>query len=249
MNAMLDKENTIKPLSVGGSALLFGIPAVYFQAVTKYLIPYFRDGLHLHPAMSWFCGALIVFVPLFTLALMLVKREGYKLSRQELFTRLRIRRVTSSDMKWVFVALLVIFSLTGAIIYAFDLAAAWFNLPPLEMSPDFTKFSPLAGNERWLLLVWLIMFFFNIVGEEILWRGYILPRQEKEHGRYAWMFNSMFWVLFHICFGVNLMIVLLPCLLVVPYVVYRTGNTMNGILIHGIYNGPLFVMVALGVIK
>jgi len=93
------------------------------------------------------------------------------------------------------------------------------------------------------------MFFFNIVGEEILWRGYILPRQELQHGKYAWVINSALWLVFHACFGLDLIILLLPILITIPYVAYKTGNTSIGILTHGLLNGPMFVLVALGLIK
>ncbi len=45
------------------------------------------------------------------------------------------------------------------------------------------------------------------------------------------------------------MIMLIPVILIIPYVYPKTGNTSTGIFIHGIYNGPIFVMVALGVVK
>jgi len=51
----------------------------------------------------------------------------------------------------------------------------------------------LQPGEGWLFLAWLPYFFFNIVGEELLWRGYLLPRQVGVLGRvhddrtYVWM--------------------------------------------------------------
>jgi len=90
------------------------------------------------------------------------------------------------------------------------------------------------------------MFFFNIVGEEILWRGYI---QARLQGKYSWLLCSFLWLLFHLPFGIDLMIMLIPVITIIPYIFYKTKNTLVGILIHGVYNGPLFVLVALGLKK
>jgi membrane protease YdiL (CAAX protease family) len=92
------------------------------------------------------------------------------------------------------------------------------------------------------------MFFFNIFGEEMLWRGYILPRQEAAHGRGAWMVNAALWMLFHLCFGPFLIVILLPILVILPWAASKTGNTSTALLVHGLLNGPMFVLVALGLL-
>jgi len=42
---------------------------------------------------------------------------------------------------------------------------------------------------------------------------------------------------------------LLPIELIVPYIVQKRQNTWLGIIIHGLFNGSGFVMVALGVVS
>ncbi|MBI3578943.1 MAG: CPBP family intramembrane metalloprotease, partial [Ignavibacteriales bacterium] len=90
-------------------------------------------------------------------------------------------------------------------------------------------------------------FFFNIVGEELMWRGYLLPRQSATLGQYAWILNGVLWAIFHAGIGWRIAIVLLPIEFIVPYVVQKRQNIWLGIIIHGLYNGSGFVMVALGV--
>jgi len=106
------------------------------------------------------------------------------------------------------------------------------------------EISPFHGKDALLLLVWLPMFFFNIAGEELLWRGYI---QARLPGGY-WPLCSLLWLMFHLPFGFELLIILVPIIVIVPYVYYKTNNTLAGVLIHGLYNGPVFVAVALGLI-
>lgn len=42
---------------------------------------------------------------------------------------------------------------------------------------------------------------------------------------------------------------MVPVIIIIPFVFYKTDNTLTGIFIHGVYNGPAFVAVAMGVIK
>jgi membrane protease YdiL (CAAX protease family) len=81
-----------------------------------------------------------------------------------------------------------------------------------------------------------------------MWRGYLLPRQSATLGRYAWIFNGVLWAIFHVGIGWRIAIVLLPIEFIVPYVVQKRQNTWLGVIIHGLYNGSGFVMVALGVV-
>ena len=105
------------------------------------------------------------------------------------------------------------------------------------------EMQPFQASERLLLLVWFPMFFFNIVGEELLWRGYI---QSRLTGRFPWQLCSLLWLLFHLPFGIDLMIMLVPVIVIIPYVFDKTRNLLTGIFIHGIFNGPVFVLISLG---
>jgi len=73
-------------------------------------------------------------------------------------------------------------------------------------------FEPLTPERTWLLAIWLPFWVLNIMGEEILWRGVLLARQEQTFGRWAWLVNSGGWLLFHLAFGWQLLVVLLPIL-------------------------------------
>lgn len=238
---------SLKPISISGTVLLFGIPAVGFVAVCRILVPYFHQNVGLHPALSWFIGGLLTFLPLFLLALILARKDGF-LTKAELSSRFRLKKMSNRDWKFALGGLLLIFIGTGLIMGISKLLHLQFGIPEIETTPSFIKFEPFQGKERLLLLVWLVMFFFNIFGEELLWRGYILPRQELALGQSAWMLNSALWFVFHVAFGIDLLILLLPILIVLPWCVQKTGNTMVGIWIHGLMNGPMFILVSLGII-
>lgn len=237
----------VKPITTTHTLLLFGIPSGLFVFVCRILIPELNQNYNVHPALTWFIGGLLVFVPLFLLAFYMVRKEGYQ-TKKEIFSRLRLRKMSPHDWKYTLISTVVIMILTGAIMGISKFLHLRFGISEIETTPSFMKFEPFQGNERFLLLAWLVMFFFNIFGEELMWRGYILPRQEIGLGKSAWFFNALLWVLFHICFGFQLMILLIPILFILPYAVQKTQNTTVGIYIHALVNGPAFILVSLGVI-
>jgi membrane protease YdiL (CAAX protease family) len=246
-NQMQNPER-IKSLTLTGSAIIFGLPAVWFYLATRLITPWLTNKAGLHPSLSWFITGLTVFPLLFALALILARREGFR-SITELKERLRLRKLSGLDWKYVALSCLAIFALMGLIMGISFMLNRWFGYPLLETTPPFLKSVTLHGSQRLYLLVWLVMFFFNMYGEELLWRGYVLPRMEVGKGKVAWLINGSFWLVFHFCFGLQLIILLLPILFVLPYAVQKTGNTNVGIVIHTILNGPMFVLISLGIIS
>ena len=236
----------IKPISTNQALLLFGVPSILFLFICRLLIPLLHQSYGLHPALSWFIGGSLIFMPLFLLAFYLARKDGFR-TKTEILNRFRLKKMSSRDWKYTFISTFAIMVLTGVIMGISKFLHTQFGVPEIETTPTFMKFEPFQGNERFLLLAWLVMFFFNIFGEELMWRGYILPRQEKGTGKQAWFFNALLWVLFHICFGIQLLILLIPILFILPYAVQKTQNTWVGISIHALVNGPAFIMVSLGV--
>lgn len=105
---------------------------------------------------------------------------------------------------------------------------------------------PLADN-WWPVLVYFVQYVFNVFGEELWWRGYILPRQEVSLGTRAWLANGILWNLFHWFFYWNL-IPLLPSCLALTWLTQRTKNTWTAILGHGILNGDGLMRVIMIVV-
>lgn len=116
----------------------------------------------------------------------------------------------------------------------------------VEMQPSFMSMEPLAPERYWILAVWLPFSVLNIMGEEVLWRGVVMPRQEMALGRWAWLANGCGWLLFHIAFGGAILITLVPIVFILPYVVKRRRNTWVGVIVHAGLNGPGFLAVAFG---
>ena len=100
----------------------------------------------------------------------------------------------------------------------------------------------------WGLLAYYLfaLFVFNILGEELWWRGYILPRQEPAFGAKTWLIHGELWTLFRMFYHTNLGI--LPLLSAdhvrhLLYVAQRTKNTWPGIIGHLVSNLPILLLM------
>ena len=217
----------------------------YFILLLITLLPFLKSNFTINPALYWFITGYFLFIPLLVYAIMMVRYEGTK-GIQQILQSLNIKPFTKTDWSYSVVGLLLVFIFTGLIFGISFLLNKYFSIRLLTTTPWFIEMHPFQGIEQLLLLIWLPMFLFNIIGEEVLWRGYI---QSRLRGKYSWLLCSLLWFLFHLPFGIDLMIMLVPVIIIIPYAFYKTQNTLVGIFIHGIYNGPIFVAVALGLIK
>ncbi|MFC1569236.1 CPBP family intramembrane glutamic endopeptidase [bacterium] len=238
----MNSQNT---LSVKKAVLIFFIATLWFFLLLLTLFPWMRSQFTFNGALYWFITGFFLFIPLFAYAIIAVKAEGNQ-SAEQIRQALYIRKLTRQDFMAVIYGLLGVFISSGLIFGGSMLLHKYTGIRQLNTVPWFMEMSPFQGSDKLLLLVWLPMFFFNIVGEELLWRGYIQARLKIKN---AWLLISLLWIGFHLPFGLDLLMILLPITLILPYVFHKTHNTLTGILIHGIYNGPIFVAVALGLMK
>jgi membrane protease YdiL (CAAX protease family) len=236
---MANKISLTKAISI------FAIATVYFYAILFTLLPFLRKNFVFNSALYWFITGYFLFIPLLLFAVFMVKSEGNKNIKQIVLS-LNILPFSKKDWAYSIFGLLVAFILTGIIFAIWSVLNKNFEVTPLNTTPWFMEMHPFKGSDTLLLLIWFPMFLFNIVGEEILWRGYI---QKRLQIKYSWIICSLLWLIFHLPFGVGLLIMLIPIILIIPYAFYKTQNTSVGIFIHGIYNGPVFIAVALGFIK
>jgi membrane protease YdiL (CAAX protease family) len=106
----------------------------------------------------------------------------------------------------------------------------------LILPPEEYLGVPLLGN-GWLIGLYAISLFANIVGEELLWRSYLLPRQERVFGKWTWLVNGVFWI-FLLHFMMRWMwLTLIPRGLLTPLIAQYVKNTWAAIIIHGFGNG------------
>jgi membrane protease YdiL (CAAX protease family) len=237
-------DTTIKKLGLLASFAIYIPAAALLYIVTAFVIPYFVEVTGLESVLLWFIfGGIGVFLPLLVTALVILKREGFSLSRDTWVNRMRFKKLTSRDLMWSIGGLLLAGALSGVVMLIIQQSVKEF-----EHVPNFMTLETLGPGRYWILLVWLPYWILNILGEEILWRGVMLPRQELAFGNIAWLIHGIGWALFHVAFGLHLLLALVPLLLIQPYVVQKTKNTWTGVIMHAGLNGPSFVAISLGLI-
>jgi membrane protease YdiL (CAAX protease family) len=108
---------------------------------------------------------------------------------------------------------------------------------------------PLPG--AWWIPVYyaVVMLVCNIGGEELWWRGYVLPRQELAFGRAAWVVHGIAWSAFHLFMQPTLWDTVRMAItgLGLSFVAQRTKSTWPGVVGHGIGNLPFFLSLVEGV--
>jgi membrane protease YdiL (CAAX protease family) len=234
-----------KPIRPIKAVAIFLVATAYFFLLLFTLFPFLKSSFSVNPALYWFVTGYFLFIPLFAYALIVAGAEGNHGIRQILLS-LNIRSFTKKEWAYSVIGLVIVFATSGLLFWVSSLMSARLGFGPLKTTPWFMEMEPFQGAERLLLLVWFPMFFFNVAGEELLWRGYIQTRLE---GRYAWLLCSFLWLIFHLPFGLGIIVLALPAIVIIPYAFHKTHNTLVGIFIHGLYNGPIFMAIALGLIE
>lgn len=237
-------ESKLKPLGVAGSFAIYFSAALLMFLLTKYAIPFMSSVTGQETVLFWFIIAgLGVFLPLIITGYFILKSEGCLLSKETLRDRLRFKKVTKSDLWWSFGGLLLVLLISGALMKLMVLLLGEF-----DHTPAFMAFEPLSTGRYWLLAVWLPYWVLNILGEEFLWRGVMLPRQEVAFGKYTWVLHGFGWGIFHVAFGWQLLITLVPLIFIQSYIVQKTKNSWTGVIMHGGINGPSFIAISFGLI-
>ena len=239
-------ENKIKPISIKASFLLFFIFGLIFAFNNHYLIPLIVKQIDINPfIISQVVLTLLLFIPIFITTLLLLKYDKINISFVSIKQRLNIKKLTMKDTFWIFGSLMVGIILSGLIILILYLIP-FFNLDSLgEISPITLR--PLEGYELFFLLFMPCSWFFNYVGEEILWRGYLYPRQEMVFKKSTWIINGLLHGVFHLYMGLQALI-FLPLFLSISFVYSKTRNTSSVIFMHALLGAPMDLLLAIGVI-
>ncbi|MBI1224827.1 MAG: cupin domain-containing protein [Bacteroidetes bacterium] len=221
--------------------LLVAIPTLLNFIACRFAIP-FLQGYQIMPIeVAYFLSVgLLALVPMFFGAIFLSGREIGSFKFRDILTRMRIKKIAGKDWLWT------IGGFIGLSIASFLLAKIL--LPALGMNsmPFFFENMPLQPYHYWILAVWPLYFFFNIMGEELFWRGYILPRQTLLNGHWTWLIQGILWACWHLPMGLDLVLTSLPILLILPAIIQVRKNTSISIVIHAIFGGFGFLALALG---
>jgi membrane protease YdiL (CAAX protease family) len=247
----------LKPISISRSIWYFIISSGIIFLGLNYGIPFL-----LTKGISFFIGYLLFFYPpfilLFITALILYKIEGHKWNWREFSGRVQLIKMTKTDWLWavglLFFGLIVYLGLAPV---GNQLAKLSFFSPPdffpAEINPNKIRISGYMMDYRlsgqyWIAIVYFLGWFFNIFGEELLWRGILLPRQVIKYGSKAWIYHGIIWTLWHFFWTWNLLSIF-PFAMALSYVTFKRNNLWIPIFAHGVLNFIPLIMMITEVIK
>jgi membrane protease YdiL (CAAX protease family) len=220
----MSERGIVKPMKFWQSLLFFLIPGLYAVLALYIIFPsLMRLGISEENAYN--TAHLTGFIGLFIATILALRVEGWPLRWTSIKERLRLKRMDSTAWKWT-IPFLVLYLLLGFLLNTLaQLTYERLGFWPPDADIPLTNISYL-----------LIVLFANVFSEELWWRGYILPRQELEHGKSAWIVNGLLWSLFHMFKWWAVPFMLLKQW-IIPFVTQRTKNTTPAILIHLFSNG------------
>jgi len=244
---------SIQPMRLPVALFFFGIPAFLFAFVQRVAAPFLdASGVPLlvnffvimSPHILFFFGALIAY-----------RMEGNPFTRDAFSRRFRLTPLRGKAWGWVAAAVIADIAL-----YLFVYAAGkpilqmiYDAIPDPEIlerilgdSTTFVGF-PLSGN-FWLLGIFLIYYFFNVIGEEFWWRGYIFPRQELVHGSRTWLVHGVLWAGFHLFSPYNALMVL-PGALLLAWIAQKQQNNWVFLIAHATLNGLSMIRIISGILS
>lgn len=240
--------------------LYYAVPAALALACFYGLIP-LLTGLGLADFPAYLVSMALPLASMLAAALWIYRREGRPWAWPAFAERMRLGRMDAPARRgllallgWALGSNLLIGGLMqiGQVYKYIPLPA---NLLPIQdprLIPDSAMLHAAWGGDirgQWwvLVVVALWLFIFNILGEELWWRGILLPKHEEAHGKNAWIVQGILWTLFHV-FKYWSMPVLLPLCLAIPYVSQKLKNNTPAIWAHFIVNSTMLIPLTLAIL-
>jgi membrane protease YdiL (CAAX protease family) len=254
------QPQALRPLSLSPSLLLSALPAGVV-AFSFYVFRPLLANAGYSPLTSYLASMLVPAALLFAGALIGYYRgERRPLEWPAFSQRMRLPSLTLKMVVQglgLFLVLMIaygLFSQLGLALIQAGLIPVPANIPALadpRVGLTRTVLDQMAGGSitgHWeIALLYLVAFFFNIAGEELWWRGYLLPRQELAFGKSAWLLHGLLWTAFH-AFKWWDMLGLLPVCLAISFSAQRLKNNWPALIAHALFNGLSLAAVIAAVI-
>jgi membrane protease YdiL (CAAX protease family) len=195
----------------------------------------------------------------FVVSVLLIRREVRPLTWENLKKRLWLSAPTDPHsgrrrpilFLWVIPVLVYGFALgqTGVLE---PLRAAVLRLAPGLGTPAYAEITGIASLQFvgawWVVGLALVSCLFNyLLGEELLFRGILLPRMNGVFGRFDWLANACLFAAYHVHKASYIPLILISGILIaLPSRVFRS-NWMS-VIIHGV-EGVMLMVLVLGAVS
>ena len=150
--------------------------------------------------------------------------------------RFNLKKLTWHDWKWILITLVPTFLLALGLGMLFQWLISNFNLSiPFPGNYEDQAIESLMSPTIFQGVMLFFLLVINVFAEELFFRGYLYPRQEKEHGKWTWVIHSLMWWIIHAHNWFNFPTILFNSLLI-PLLWHKTKNTTATLVSHFIGN-------------
>lgn len=249
----------IKPIGFAKSLYYFGVPAIVVFYSYHFLRPYLvRMGVSDLSAFFISLG-LPMLILLIAALIHVFIIEKNKMEWVAFSTRVRLPKLHFKDIVFGLVILAIgilgyggMSQLSNVLISSRIIILpqniAILDDPSAQLS--FDMLNKAAGGSiyhNWsILFLYLVVYLFNILGEELWWRGVVFPKQELSFGKFTWILHGVFWTMFHMFKWWDLLN-LLPFCLALSFIIQKRKSTWTSIIAHACMNLSGLVIITLAV--
>ena len=170
--------------------------------------PAIRPHTSLHPGLVHWILIVIGMFWQFVVSVAVLRHELGGLHWPAVKERIRLNRPLdpatgeARRVLWWWAVPAIAANVLGGVL-AMRLDAAWTHLFPALTEPSYTRLGALADpqfeGQWWILGLALTSMLFNyLLGEELLFRGVLLPRMNGVFGRWDWVANTVLFGLYHV---------------------------------------------------
>jgi uncharacterized protein len=221
-----------------------------------WIVPQFKDVIPLHPGLLFWWLVILGMVWQFVLSVIVLKLELGSLSWPALRARLWLNHPINPTSQtvdkrayWLTIPV-ILYGILIEQLGLLEFLSVWLlRAFPGLTPPDYVLIQALARPEfqgAWYLLgIAIISSVFNyLLGEELFFRGLLLPKMEGVFGKWAWVANGLLFAGYHL-HKIELVPIFLVGSLFTSFLNQRYRSFYPGLIVHGVEFIPLVVIVTL----
>lgn len=182
---------------------------------------------------------LVISILLIVVCLVLVFDRNEKFSFSFFLNKFRFKKTTRKTFYVAFGVFFISGILSGLIKF---FLVKYGMLNDSNQQFELASFYKRQESSIFLFLTVLTTLILIPIKEEILFRGYLLPKQEIVLGRFAWILNGFAFTLAHIVvYDISELLLISPSSFLIAYKVQKYKDSSIGLLAHFFMNVPFIV--------
>jgi membrane protease YdiL (CAAX protease family) len=209
------------------------VGVISFLLIIYYAISFLLKIFKISKTGYLIINLFLAIMPIF-ICFLLVKKAYRKVNFTFFLKKLRFKRVTGKVILQAIGIVLIAGVLSGLIRLFLDEFEIPFNM---KNRLDFVKNDKQNSNTFFIPITILMTVIISPLAEELLFRGYLLPKQEIALGKYAWILNGFAFTLAHLLvYDFASLLLISPISFLIAYKVQKHKDTSIGLLAHFFMN-------------